>query len=86
MLATKGPVIPQLKDYDISPLTGFLPPEGPLRRLPGTYFEPWEDIMDQLSALLLCGRYRDRVAKVRMQCGGLNSCSCRCWTLASWPI
>ncbi|KAJ9090261.1 tryptophan 2,3- dioxygenase [Entomophthora muscae] len=67
MLSVKAPTaIPQLQDYDISPLTGFLPPEGPLRRLPGTYFEPWEDIMDQISALLLCGRFRARVNKLEI--------------------
>ncbi|KAI0225459.1 tryptophan 2,3- dioxygenase [Massospora cicadina] len=64
MLLPDDPLILRLEDYDISPLTGFLPPEGPLRRLPLAYFAPWEEIMDDLSALLLCGRFRDRVNKL----------------------
>jgi hypothetical protein len=32
--------IPELKDHDIHPVTGFLPSDPlPLRRLPGTYYE-----------------------------------------------
>ncbi|KAJ3006558.1 UNVERIFIED_CONTAM: hypothetical protein HDU68_004008 [Siphonaria sp. JEL0065] len=54
--------IPELKDHDIHPVTGFLPSDPlPLRRLPGTYYEPWELVLDDLQRLLLAGRLRERV-------------------------
>jgi indoleamine 2,3-dioxygenase len=55
-----------LEEYDISPITGFLPPEPPLRRLPNPYFDPWESTMDDFNALLLAGRLRERVRKVNI--------------------
>lgn len=55
-----------LQDYDISPETGFLPPEPPLRRLTNPYFDPWESTMDDFNGLLLAGRLRERVRKVRV--------------------
>ncbi|KAF7732065.1 hypothetical protein EC973_007170 [Apophysomyces ossiformis] len=42
-----------LEDYDISPETGFLPTEPPLRRLHDPYFAPWENMMDDFNGLLL---------------------------------
>ncbi|KAI8582444.1 hypothetical protein K450DRAFT_227212 [Umbelopsis ramanniana AG] len=53
-----------LQDYDISPETGFLPPEPPLRRLLNPYFDPWESTMDDFNGLLLAGRLRERVRKL----------------------
>ncbi|KAJ3077118.1 hypothetical protein HDU98_008554 [Podochytrium sp. JEL0797] len=54
--------IPELKDHDIHPTTGFLPSDPlPLRRLPDTYFEPWEVVLEDLQRLLLAGRLRERV-------------------------
>ncbi|KAG2177593.1 hypothetical protein INT44_008105, partial [Umbelopsis vinacea] len=53
-----------LQDYDISPETGFLPPEPPLRRLLDPYFDPWESTMDDFNGLLLAGRLRERVRKL----------------------
>ncbi|KAH8552630.1 Indoleamine 2,3-dioxygenase [Umbelopsis sp. PMI_123] len=53
-----------LQDYDISPQTGFLPPEPPLRRLSNPYFEPWESTMDDFNGLLLAGRLREKVRKL----------------------
>lgn len=56
----------KLEDYDISPITGFLPAEPPLRRLTNPYFEAWESTMDDFNALLLAGRLRERVRKVNI--------------------
>ncbi|KAI9312242.1 Indoleamine 2,3-dioxygenase [Dichotomocladium elegans] len=53
-----------LEEYDISPVTGFLPPEPPLRRLPDVYFEPWEAMMDDFNGLLLAGKLRQSVEKM----------------------
>ncbi|KAJ3155826.1 hypothetical protein HDU89_005384 [Geranomyces variabilis] len=53
--------IPTLKDYDVDPVYGFLPANPlPIRRLPHPY-EPWENILDNLNALLLAGSLRRTV-------------------------
>ena len=58
------PSIPNLEDYDIHPIYGFLPADPPpLERLPD-YFEPWEKTLDNLSQLLLAGRLRKHVQEV----------------------
>ncbi|KAI0438994.1 Indoleamine 2,3-dioxygenase [Xylaria telfairii] len=43
---------------------GFLPTEQPLKRLPGTYYEPWEQILDDLPTLLKEKTIRDRVGNL----------------------
>ncbi|KAI9497173.1 Indoleamine 2,3-dioxygenase [Zychaea mexicana] len=53
-----------LDDYDISPKTGFLPSEPPLRRLEDPYFAPWESMMDDFNGLLLAGKLRQSVHKM----------------------
>ncbi|CCG83559.1 Indoleamine 2,3-dioxygenase subfamily [Taphrina deformans PYCC 5710] len=53
--------IPQLQDYALSPITGFLPSQPPISRLPQKYYKPWETIMGSYNALLLAGRLRDVV-------------------------
>ncbi|KAG0166583.1 hypothetical protein DFQ28_010777 [Apophysomyces sp. BC1034] len=55
-----------LEDYDISPETGFLPPEPPLRRLPDPYFAPWENMMDDFNGLLLAGKLREKIHKASL--------------------
>ncbi|KAI8824514.1 Indoleamine 2,3-dioxygenase [Fimicolochytrium jonesii] len=56
--------VPKLADYDIHPITGFLPSDPPpLRRLPEK-FEPWETVLDELSDLLLAGKLRVTVARI----------------------
>lgn len=55
--------LPKLADYDISAITGFLPPQLPLTRLP-EYFAPWERIASELPALILTKRIRDSVDKM----------------------
>ncbi|KAJ1799245.1 tryptophan 2,3- dioxygenase [Coemansia sp. RSA 2399] len=52
----------RLKDYDISPIHGFLPTEQPLRRLSDPYYEPWEMIMDKYNHYLL-GHHIRRLAR-----------------------
>eukprot|EP01135_Chromosphaera_perkinsii_P003150 Nk52_evm39s236 gene=Nk52_evmTU39s236 len=52
--------VPNLKDYDVSPLTGFLPEKEPLGCLP-EYFKPWEDIAGDIGQLVLTGNIRDKV-------------------------
>ncbi|KAI9208574.1 Indoleamine 2,3-dioxygenase [Polychytrium aggregatum] len=55
---------PRLEDYLIDAVYGFLPVNPPpLRRLP-EYFEPWELLLDDISALLLVGALRTRIEKL----------------------
>lgn len=55
------PPIPKLEDHSISYYNGFLPDNLPLRRLPDRYYEPWEDLVDNLQALILTKRIRAAV-------------------------
>lgn len=55
------PPIPRLEDYSISRRNGFLPDQKPLRRLPDLYYEPWEDVIDNLQPLILTKRIRAAV-------------------------
>lgn len=52
------PLIPDPVEYDVSPLTGFLPEELPLETLPDPYYRPWETVAVNLQALLLSKRLR----------------------------
>ncbi|KAK8162463.1 indoleamine 2,3-dioxygenase alpha type [Phyllosticta citrichinensis] len=52
------PQIPQLSDYDVSPVNGFLPTEAPLDFLPDPYYQPWETTVASLQALILTQRIR----------------------------
>ncbi|KAG0683746.1 hypothetical protein C6P40_004898 [Pichia californica] len=49
--------LPKLNDYDVSPKTGFLPEELPVKRLP-EYYNSWENTVEILSHLLLTKRIR----------------------------
>ncbi|KAF8947842.1 hypothetical protein BGZ47_007651 [Haplosporangium gracile] len=53
--------VPVLEDYDISPITGFVPHDQPLPRLPQAYFQPWEETMDQLNHLIDSRQLRSKV-------------------------
>ncbi|KAI1318337.1 hypothetical protein EDD11_006850 [Mortierella claussenii] len=53
--------LPLLQDYDVSPITGFVPYPQPLARLMQPYYEPWEEILDQLNPLLDSRQLRARV-------------------------
>lgn len=52
------PPIPDPVDYDVSPLTGFLPETLPLETLPDPYYRPWEAVILNIQALLLSRRFR----------------------------
>jgi indoleamine 2,3-dioxygenase len=65
--------VPRLEDYDISPLTGFLPSTPPLQRLPDSYYESWETLIDRFHDLMLTGRLREYVKKVRRKHWGTRS-------------
>jgi len=57
--------IPQLKDYGIDPVSGFLPSNPPpVLRLP-SQFEPYEAVLDQISSLILAEKVQDIVDKVK---------------------
>ncbi|CAK9441525.1 uncharacterized protein LODBEIA_P53930 [Lodderomyces beijingensis] len=51
-------MIPELRDYDISPSWGFLPSQLPLTRLPQKYYSPWEITADSIPSLILTKRIR----------------------------
>ncbi|KAF9928488.1 hypothetical protein FBU30_002337 [Linnemannia zychae] len=53
--------VPVLEDYDVSPITGFAPADQPLPRLPQTYFQPWEETMDQYNHLIDSRQLRSKV-------------------------
>ena len=42
----------KLSDFDISEKTGFLPPDPPLKRLPGEHFLSWEDTCARIPDLI----------------------------------
>ncbi|KAL1967333.1 hypothetical protein VTN77DRAFT_3379 [Rasamsonia byssochlamydoides] len=50
-----------LDEYSVSLQNGFLPTEPPLRRLPNPYYNPWEDIMTDLPALIRSGDIRQKI-------------------------
>ncbi|KAI9701320.1 MAG: hypothetical protein M1820_006542 [Bogoriella megaspora] len=52
------PLIPHPSDYDVSPLHGFLPSGLPLERIPDTYYNKWEAIVQNLQGLILSRRLR----------------------------
>lgn len=54
----------RLSDFDISPRTGFMPATPPLRRLPGDYFGPWEELMSRLPELNKSKQIRAEVHKL----------------------
>ncbi|KAF9346528.1 hypothetical protein BGX26_001954 [Mortierella sp. AD094] len=56
-----GIPLPTLEEYDVSPVTGFVPYPQPLVRLTQPYYQPWEEIMDQLNRLIDSRQLRSRV-------------------------
>ncbi|KAI7857044.1 Indoleamine 2,3-dioxygenase [Circinella umbellata] len=53
-----------LEEYDISPTTGFLPAEPPLRKLSDNYFDCWEEMFSDFNGLLLAGKLRQAIHKM----------------------
>lgn len=56
--------IPKFEDYDVSPLTGFLPETLPLKSFPDSYYEPWEAIIENLPSLILTRKVRTFVDRM----------------------
>lgn len=56
--------IPRLSDYGISRENGFLPDTAPLRRLPDPYYAQWEQVVENLQALILTQRLRGVIDKL----------------------
>lgn len=54
-------VVPKFEEFDIFPDTGFLPNKLPLVRLPQNYYQPWENLVNNLPALLLTKRVRQLI-------------------------
>ncbi|KAJ8125226.1 hypothetical protein O1611_g8413 [Lasiodiplodia mahajangana] len=62
---------------DLLPLisqNGFLPDQEPLKRLPDSYYQPWEQILDNLPTLLKEKTIRNEVGKLEvLTTAGLNT-------------
>lgn len=58
-------VLAMLATYEVDPLTGFLPSEDPLQRLPFSRYHIWEDLADDLPKLL-CARLGQARDPLRM--------------------
>lgn len=56
--------LPNLRDYEVSPITGFLPESLPLERLSDDYYTPWESLVNVLPSLLLTKKIRPYVDKL----------------------
>jgi indoleamine 2,3-dioxygenase len=59
-----APLNRSLSEFDISPKTRFLSDELPLRRLPDSFYEPWEAIVEELPELIKTVGIRERVDKL----------------------
>jgi indoleamine 2,3-dioxygenase len=59
------PVLAPLREYEIDPHTGFVPPTEPLKRLPST-FAAWEALVPQMSALLRTSRLRQKLTRLEV--------------------
>jgi indoleamine 2,3-dioxygenase len=59
-----APLNRSLSEFDISPKTRFLSDELPLRRLPDSFYEPWEAIVEDLPELIKTVGIRERVDKL----------------------
>jgi indoleamine 2,3-dioxygenase len=54
----------RLEDFGIDPVTGFLPKQPPLTRLPDPYYQPWELCIDDISHLLVAWKLRQRITGI----------------------
>lgn len=62
-----------LNKFGIDKITGFLPPQDPLKQLPSK-FEPWESTAEQLPKLLVTDRIREILKKLpEIEPSSLNS-------------
>lgn len=53
-----------LKGYDVSRVSGFLPSSLPLEQLPQEYYQPWENLVKNLPSLILTKRIRSLVDRL----------------------
>lgn len=58
------PPVPRPEDYQVSPITGFLPSELPLLCLADPVYEKWERIVVNLQSLILSKRLRTIIDKL----------------------
>jgi indoleamine 2,3-dioxygenase len=63
MVNMLGPLSTALDKFSISPTTGFLPEEPPLRRL-HQYYKDWEDVVHEVPSLLSANAFRLRAEKL----------------------
>ena len=56
--------IPNIEEFDVFPNSGFLPSKLPLERLPQEYYQPWENIVNNLPSLILTKRIRAIIDKL----------------------
>lgn len=56
--------VPRMEDYEVFPESGFLPEKFPLEKLPQEYYKPWEDLANNLPALILTKRIRSLIDKL----------------------
>ena len=59
-----APLNISLSEFDISSKTGFLSDEPPLRRLPDSFHEPWEAIVEDFAELIKTAGIREQVDKL----------------------
>ena len=64
LIVTMLSPLPRLEDYNVSPVTGFLPAELPLLCLPDPVYEKWERIISNFQSLLLSKRLRTVIDKL----------------------
>lgn len=55
--------IPNLSDYEVSAVNGFLPTEPPCDRLPPDYAQ-WETIVQYLPQMIISGRLRPHIERM----------------------
>ena len=59
------PLVGKLPDFEVSQ-NGFLPERLPLQRLPKSYYESWELILDHLPSLLSASSLRSKVDRLEV--------------------
>lgn len=59
------PIAGKLEGFEVSQ-NGFLPEQLPLHRLPGSYYESWELILDHLPSLLSTSSLRSEVDRLEV--------------------
>ncbi|KAF9888581.1 hypothetical protein FE257_008513 [Aspergillus nanangensis] len=64
----------RLADYDVSPITGFMPQQSPLLHLENTYYGPWEAVVSSLGRYLETGQLGSEIDRLpRLQTKRLST-------------